>query len=656
LIYLIKIVTVSTGDRMEVNRLFLFGHPRLERDGQPVTVNRRKMIALLSYLLITRQPHSREALATLLWPDFDPSSALANLRRDLSRLKETLGAGLLQIEREKVQVNPEADLWLDVWQFEDTIQQIEQHQHLSSNRASPPDCSHCQALREAAAGLYNGDFMAGFNLPDSPAFDDWQFYHSERLRGQLADVLVQIMGANIAQGSYEKAIEPARRWLALDPLHEPAQRMLMQLYAWAAQPTAALRQYNLLVDLMQQELGAEPEAETTSLYEAIRSRRLETPAPLTVPPPLKTPSVPDPTSATAEPQQKITSRFRVESLLSSGGFGEIYRGYDQQTGNTVAIKRLHPQLVASNPMVVERFVREGQALSQLSHPNIIPLLAFYEHEGSYNLVMEYLPGGTLRNRLERENALPVEQAVEIALELADALSRAHHLHILHRDLKPENILLDGDGHPRLIDFGLAQLQGNDSRLTQAGMLLGSPAYMSPEAIQGKELDQRSDIWSFGVLLFEMLAGRLPFEGEQFHSLMNQILNQEAPSLQQYCPDVHPALAQLVASMLEKDRDQRLPGIRQAAAQLEAIRAGKAALLHGANSGKARTSKSSTPTSPTYLVELPHQPAPIVGRDSELDDLIELLRKPEVRLVTLVGTGGIGKTRLAVEVASQMAKT
>lgn len=258
---------------MTTLQVFLFGPPRLEREGAGLPVNRRKMLALLAYLLVTRQPHSREALATLFWPDFDTSSALANLRRDLSRLKELLGDGCLLIEREKVQVDPQAALRVDVALFEDCIRQVEEHGHFQPGEAETPYCDACRNLLEEAAQVYTDGFMAGFNLPDSPAFDDWQFYETERLRGLLSTALLRLAQWRIAQGAYEEAIPCARRWLALDPLHEPAQRLVMQLFTWAGQPTAALRQYQGLVELLDRELGVEPEEETTALYETIRARR-----------------------------------------------------------------------------------------------------------------------------------------------------------------------------------------------------------------------------------------------------------------------------------------------------------------------------------------------------------------------------------------------
>ena len=620
---------------------YLFGPPRLERAGQAAPINRRKMLALLAYLALTRQPHSRESLATLFWPEFDSSSALANLRRDLSRLKEILGEGSLLIERERVQASPQADWSIDVIQFEAFIEEAKAHGHFEPGKETITFCQNCQDLLERAAGLYTGEFMAGFTLADSPAFDDWQFYQKERLRGLLAEILDQLIQWRVSLEDYKEAIEYARRWLALDPLHEPAQRQVMQLYAWVGQPSAALRQYHLLVELLEKELGVEPEAETTALYEAIRTRRITPPEQAAQ----GQMDAADPSLAGTPVQIEAGKRYTRENQLAQGGFGEVYQGHDRVTGRLVAIKRLHSQLIQQKPEILERFQREREILSELSHPNIVPMLDFYEQEGAYNLVMEYIPGGTLRDRMEKEPALSLEQTLDMAVELADALSRAHHLHILHRDIKPENILLDATSHPRLIDFGLALLDAHNIRLTQAGMLIGSPAYMSPEALNGQDLDARSDIWSFGVLLYEMLAGRPPFEGDQFPALMQQILHQEPPLLREYCPVIPGDLEQLVSQMLEKDRENRLPSMRQAAAALESIRNGK----------KWAPAQGTPPADDRiHIFQLPAPTTPLIGREKELLQLHDLLMNPDTRLITIVGPGGIGKTRLAIEAATRAA--
>ncbi|MCP4426195.1 MAG: protein kinase, partial [Chloroflexi bacterium] len=193
-------------------------------------------------------------------------------------------------------------------------------------------------------------------------------------------------------------------------------------------------------------------------------------------------------------------RFIPEELFAVGGHGKVYLGRDVSTDQQVVIKQLKPELAAQHPELVSRFIREGEALRQLNHPNIVKMLAAIENEGQYLIVMEYVSGGNLSDLLEKQPQLALDRALGIGLELADALSRAHHLHIVHRDLKPSNVLLAEDGAPRLTDFGIALLSDQETRLTQDNTLLGTIQYMSPEACTGRELDGRTDIWSFGVML------------------------------------------------------------------------------------------------------------------------------------------------------------
>ena len=364
-----------------------------------------------------------------------------------------------------------------------------------------------------------------------------------------------------------QAIAYARRWVALDGLHEPAHRMLMRLYAWAGQHAAALRQYQECARILDAELGAAPEDETTALYEAIRTRQLA--------PPETTRSRTWPRIGDAS-RQSLHQRYVLEERLAEGGQGEVYRARDQLTGQIVAIKWLKSELADRHLDLVARFVREGAALRRLNHPNIVGILETFEHAGRYAIVMEYVPGGSLREMLDRAGQLPQERVLAIGLELADALSRAHHLGIIHRDVKPENVLLAGDGTPRLSDFGMARLEWEDARLTQSGTLFGSPAYMSPEAVRGEELDARSDIWSLGVLLYELLAGRRPFEGAQITPVLAAIQAEPVPDVREFRPDAPPALIALLDRMLVKERGQRLSSMRQVAAALEVIRDGRAA--------------------------------------------------------------------------------
>jgi DNA-binding SARP family transcriptional activator/pimeloyl-ACP methyl ester carboxylesterase/predicted ATPase len=538
-------------------KLFVFGSPRLERDGRPIELNLRKALALLVYLAVSGQSYSRDALATLLWSESDAREGRARLRRTLHRLTQAIGDDILYSGSEAIRLHAHADLWLDCAAF---------RQQATAGLAAAQDAFAPGRLGtlNTAIELYSDDFLAGFTLPDSPDFDEWQFFQRESLRQLLGQVLEQLVQAYRSQQAWDQAIRYARRWLALDTLHEPAHRMLMRMYAWAGQQSAALRQYQECARMLDAELGVTPEDETTELYKAIRTRQL---APPTV--------IDREAAPPATMELDLSKRYIGEIRLAEGGHGEVYRGRDQLRGIVVAIKWLKAELADRHVDLVARFVREGVVLRRLNHPKIVGILDTFEHDGRYAIVMEYVPGGSLRALLEQFHPLPLDQALAIGLELADALSRAHHLGIIHRDIKPENVLLAADGTPRLTDFGMARLERDDPRLTQSGTMFGSPAYMSPEAVRGEELDARSDIWSLGVLLYELLAGSRPFEGAQITPVLASILEHPIPDLRQYRPDVPPALADLLGRMLTKVRAGRIASMRLVAAELESIRAGNA---------------------------------------------------------------------------------
>ncbi len=347
----------------------------------------------------------------------------------------------------------------------------------------------------------------------------------------------------------------------------------------------------------------------------------------------------------------IANRFEIsdpdKDLLGRGGMSDVYRATDTQTGALVAVKALNPEVVARQPEAIQRFVREGEALRQLNHPNIVSMVAAVEEEGRHYLIMEYVEGGSLGDLLEAQRGLPSLRAVEIGLDLADALTRAHRLGILHRDLKPANVLLAEDGTPRLTDFGLAHLV-DSPRLTQAGVLMGTVDYLSPEVCQGEPFDDRSDIWAFGVLLYEMLSGELPFGGGSLTAKLTAILTQPIPDLASLCPDAPEALVDLVYRMLEKDREQRIPSVRLVGAELEAILKGREVPTPLRLAPGETRFAPPTPPSDAPRHNLPAQDTPFVGREAELTELARLLADPDTRLLTILGAGGMGKTRLALE--------
>ena len=218
--------------------LFLLGSPRIERDGSVVAVDTRKAVALLAYLAVTRHRHGRDALAGLLWPEYDESHARATLRRTLSALNKALDSDVLDVDRERIGLTNSADLQLDVDEFHAYLAACQTHGH-----AAGDVCTQCLDPLARAANLYGDDFLAGFGLRDSAAFEDWQFFQREGLRRELAGALERLARGYSAQGDYDAAIGYARRWLALDRLHEPAHCALMSLYAWAGERAAALHQY-----------------------------------------------------------------------------------------------------------------------------------------------------------------------------------------------------------------------------------------------------------------------------------------------------------------------------------------------------------------------------------------------------------------------------
>ena len=278
----------------------LFGAPLAAIDGRPLITDTRKATALLAYLAVTRQPQTRDTLATLLWPDLDQGRARAALRRTLSALNAAAPLPWLRVEREQVALLCDDNVVCDVHSFERCIV------------ACPPDdrtpCTTCLRLLEEAADLYRGDFLAGFTLRDSAAFDDWQFFQAEGYRSTLARVLETLVRCASQGHEWPAAIGHARRWLAIDPLHEPAQRQLMLLYAWDNQRTAALRQYQECVRILDDELGVPPLAETTALYTAILNHQTPAAPSLAAAPPRSVQETAAAAAAAAPPLPPLVGR------------------------------------------------------------------------------------------------------------------------------------------------------------------------------------------------------------------------------------------------------------------------------------------------------------------------------------------------------------
>ena len=271
--------------------------------------------------------------------------------------------------------------------------------------------------------------------------------------------------------------------------------------------------------------------------------------------------------------------YQIDAPLGAGGMGEVYKATDTRLDRTVAIKVL-PEHVANDPDLKQRFEREARTVAALNHPHICTLHDIGTQDGIDFLVMEYLDGETLAQRLEK-GTLPLDQALTIAIEIADALDKAHRQGIVHRDLKPANIMLTKAG-AKLLDFGLAKLKlpeqagtlsalpTQPANLTQEGSILGTFQYMAPESLEGQEADARTDIFAFGAVIYEMVTGRKAFEGKSQASLIHAIMGVDPPAMSSLQVMSPPALDQIVKTCLAKDPDHRWQSAGDVGRQLQWI--------------------------------------------------------------------------------------
>src|SRR5271155_258650 len=287
--------------------------------------------------------------------------------------------------------------------------------------------------------------------------------------------------------------------------------------------------------------------------------------------------------------------YEIVSLLGSGGMGEVYRARDSRLRRDVAIKVL-PQALSLDADRMRRFEQEALATAALNHPNILAVFDIGTSEGSPYVVSELLEGETLRERL-RSGSIPVRKALDYALQIAHGLAAAHEKGIIHRDLKPENLFITKDGRVKILDFGLAKLTQAESgdhtsmptmtHATEAGVVMGTAGYMSPEQVRGTAVDARSDIFSFGAILYEMLSGKRAFHGETAADTMSTILKEEPPELNETNRNVSPALERIVQHCMEKNPEQRFHSASDIAFDLEH--------LSGISSTTARTAVTAAAT-------------------------------------------------------------
>jgi non-specific serine/threonine protein kinase len=330
--------------------------------------------------------------------------------------------------------------------------------------------------------------------------------------------------------------------------------------------------------------------------------------------------------------------YRLLEEIGRGGMGVVYRARDDRLARDVAVKFLPPHLRA-DAEVKERFLAEARAASRLDHPNICTVYDLGEaDDGRLFLVMACYEGRTLAEKLA-EGRLPVDEALDLTTQIARGLARAHEAGIVHRDIKPANVMVTVRGEAKILDFGVAKLEG--MAVTRPGGRVGTVAYMAPEQIRGEEVDSRADLWSLGVLLFEMVTGRQAFPGEREASVLHAVLYQPLPSLIDAPVEAPADLEVIQKKLLARRPEERYRSAAELLAALEAIR--------GIRPAAPRRERASGPIGSGNL---PHLLTSFVGRDREIEQIRDLLSTAP--LVTLTGPAGTGKTRLSLRVATELA--
>src|SRR5919205_259554 len=263
---------------------------------------------------------------------------------------------------------------------------------------------------------------------------------------------------------------------------------------------------------------------------------------------------------------QLSGRYRLDAQIGAGGMSTVYRTFDLTLERPVAVKLMHRE-IASDSAQLERFRREARSVARLSHPHIVGVIDAGEDEGRPYIVFEYVEGETLKERIRRMGRLPIDEAIAYAIEIARALGCAHSHDIVHRDVKPQNVLIDEEGSAKVTDFGIARSLRDDG-LTADGRVLGTTDYVSPEQALGHDVDGQSDIYSLGVVLYEMLTGDVPFHGENQISVAMKHVREDLPDIQRRRPEVSAGLAAILDRMTCKDLKKRYPDALSLQADLE----------------------------------------------------------------------------------------
>jgi serine/threonine protein kinase len=263
----------------------------------------------------------------------------------------------------------------------------------------------------------------------------------------------------------------------------------------------------------------------------------------------------------------IAGRYELEELVGTGGMSSVYRAHDRLLERNVALKVLHAQFTGDGEYV-ERFRREARAVAQLSHPNIVTVIDRGEQDSRQFIVFEYIPGENLKGLVERTGPLPERDALRLGLQVARGLAFAHGQGLVHRDVKPQNVLLTEEGRAKVTDFGIARSHDVAGGLTRTGTVMGTSDYIAPEQARGAHVDELSDVYSLGAVLYELVTGEVPFPGDNFVAVAMRHINEAPPSARERRPDVSPRLDSAIRRAMAKDPGDRFRSMDELAAELQ----------------------------------------------------------------------------------------
>ena len=272
-------------------------------------------------------------------------------------------------------------------------------------------------------------------------------------------------------------------------------------------------------------------------------------------------------------EKKSIGKYEIVSELGRGGMGVVFKAWEESLQRFVAIKMLGDQLTDDENLVA-RFLREARSVADLNHPNIVQVFAVDTHEGRPYFAMEFVEGESLSELIRTSNKIDPKRALTLVKEVASGLSAAHDKGVVHRDIKPDNIMLTKHGGVKVVDFGVARVEDPNTKLTATGMAVGTPNYISPEVCLGLDVDQRSDLFSMGIVFYEMLTGETPFNADSPLEMMTNVVKAEVPDISGLNPDIDAGLRKILYHMLEKKPDYRYQDFHQVLKDIEAYNAGK----------------------------------------------------------------------------------